>query len=102
MENRDWHTSYTSAMYGAKAAIFFRSGRLIRQTERSRIAIDILEGWTTILNIFLVDNNQFSARFHDEDSSLASVFKTTTGIESTIKSQPNGHFFHPFRVDRLA
>jgi len=31
-------------MYGAKADIFFRSGRLIRQTEWSRIAVNILQG----------------------------------------------------------
>lgn len=75
MEDRDSHISHTLAMYGAKAAIFFDPDLVtddlsVKPNDRA-LQLTSSEGWTAIVNIFLVDNNRFSACFHDEASSPA-------------------------------
>lgn len=64
------HILHTSSMYGAEANIFFEPDDLsVKPNDRARLTSS--EAWTAIVNIFLVDNNRFSARFHDEASSSA-------------------------------
>lgn len=79
MEDRDSHISHTLAMYGAKAAIFFDPDLVTDDLSvkpndhffQRALQSTSSEGWTAIVNIFLVDNNRFSARFHDEASNPA-------------------------------